>query len=345
MNIEERFTACLLGGAIGDALGYPVEFMSLNQIKATFGANGITAFVPEKSNGKALISDDTQMTLFTADGILWADEIAAEPGTDDFTNIIWQSYLRWYYTQTGRITDNGMIERKPHEAGKQKAILDMKELFAARAPGTTCTSALRSGKMGSMEKPLNSSEGCGGVMRVAPVGLFLYKRPELAFKTGCDVAAITHGHPSGCLSAGFLAAVVAELINEKSLIVSVNSAKIILKAYQQYEETMDAVDRALKLSGSNVPPETAITTLGKGWVGEEALAIALYCALKERDFKKALIMAVNHGGDSDSTGAICGNIMGAHLGLDSIPAEWAENVELGDFIRGMAERLFQQAER
>lgn len=73
---------------------------------------------------------------------------------------------------------------------------------------------------------------------------------------------------------------------------------------------------------------------------EEAIAIAIYCALKEKtDFRKALILSVNHDGDSDSTGAITGNILGAYLGLDAIPAEWVQRVEFADVIFQLADDL------
>ena len=72
---------------------------------------------------------------------------------------------------------------------------------------------------------------------------------------------------------------------------------------------------------------------GLSWPGEEALAIAVYCALKHRSgFRNAIIASVNHSGDSDSTGAIKGNILGAYLGLNSIPKEWVEKLELKGVI-------------
>ena len=83
-----------------------------------------------------------------------------------------------------------------------------------------------------------------------------------------------------------------------------------------------------------------IEFLGEGWVGEEALAIAVFCALKyENDFSRALIAAVNHGGDSDSTGAICGNIIGAMVGLSGIGEEWKEHLELSDEIMELADEI------
>ena len=86
----------------------------------------------------------------------------------------------------------------------------------------------------------------------------------------------------------------------------------------------------------------ALRELGQGWVAEETLAIAIYCALKyEQDFEKAIIAAVNHSGDSDSTGAVTGNILGAHLGLKAIPHKFLCDLELRDTILEIADDLFR----
>lgn len=346
-NIKDLFIASLLGGAIGDALGYTVEFMTLDKIKSKFGEHGITELKSDKVSGKALVSDDTQMILFTADGMIWAYQRCSERGIGSFAGSgIYQSYLRWYYTQTGKVpTDNDKfwLEPQPHE--ERNRILDYKELFSKRAPGHSCLMALGSGEMGTVEQPINNSKGCGGVMRIAPVGLFLHREPEYAFRIGAEVAAITHGHPTGYLAAGALAVIIAELINEKSIIESTMTAIDVLKAHKGCEETLSAIEKALELAKGNENPKRAIQKLGEGWIAEEALAIALYCALKTSAVKEALIMSVNHDGDSDSTGAICGNILGAAYGIAALPKEWTSNLELKDLITDMGSKLFDMSDQ
>lgn len=341
---KDLFIASLLGGAIGDALGYTVEFMKLDEIESRFGVEGITDLVMDPYVGKAVISDDTQMTLFTADGLIWAYDRMSERGIGSYAGSgVYQSYLRWLYTQTKSLPDehyDWLLDPQPHE--ESRSILAHKELFSARAPGNTCLSALESNKMGTMERPINNSKGCGGVMRVAPVGLFLHKKPEEAFQVAAEVAAITHGHPSGYLASGALAVIIAELLNGKSIPESAQSAMAILKEYPQHEETLSALEKAIEFASSDESPFIAISKLGEGWVAEEALAISLYCALKETDFKKALILAVNHDGDSDSTGAICGNILGASYGLDAVPEEWASQLELKELIADVSNRLYDR---
>lgn len=241
-------------------------------------------------------------------------------------------------------TDNDKfwLQLQPHE--EKAGILNYRELFSQRAPGNSCLTALESGRMGTIDEPINNSKGCGGVMRVAPVGLFLNREPEVSFRVAAEIAAITHGHPTGYLAAGALATIIAELVNGKDIIESTISAMNILKKYKDYEETLYAIEQSIKLAESNENAEQAIKKLGEGWVAEEALAVALYCALKNTDIKKALIMSVNHDGDSDSTGAICGNILGATYGISALPKEWIENVELKDLLITMSTKLYDLSE-
>ncbi|CAM3899142.1 ADP-ribosylglycohydrolase family protein [Mesobacillus thioparans] len=346
MSKKDLFIASLLGGAIGDALGYTVEFMKLDEIKSRFGEDGITDFELNRYTGKAMISDDTQMTLFTADGLIWAKDRISERGIGSYVGSgVYQSYLRWLYTQTRSMPDehyDWLLDPQPHEESNR--ILNYKELFSARAPGHTCLSALESNKMGTIERPINDSKGCGGVMRVAPVGLFLHNDPEQAFIVAAEIAAITHGHPSGYLAAGTLAVIIAELLNGKNIAESAERAIAILRSHPQHEETLKAMEAAIELAESELNHEEAISRLGEGWVAEEALAIALYCALKETDFRKAVIMSVNHDGDSDSTGSICGNILGACHGLNAIPEDWVNHVELKELIVDTAGRLYDRNE-
>ncbi|WP_352418022.1 ADP-ribosylglycohydrolase family protein [Proteiniborus sp.] len=346
-NKKDLFIGSLLGGAIGDALGYTVEFMTLDEIKSKFGDKGITDLEIDKTKVKALISDDTQMSLFTADGMIWAYLRCSERGIGSYVGSgIYQSYLRWYYTQTNKMpTDNDKfwLEFQPHE--EKDSILNYKDLFFQRAPGNSCLTALKSGRMGTIDEPINNSKGCGGIMRVAPVGLFLNRKPVEAFRVAAEVAAITHGHPTGYLTAGVLGTIIAELINGENIIDSTLSAINILKEYKDHGETLYSIEKAITLAESDQNYQQAIRSLGEGWIAEEALSVALYCALKGSNIKNALIMSVNHDGDSDSTGAICGNILGAAYGINALPKEWIDKIELKDLLISMGTKLYDLSER
>jgi ADP-ribosylglycohydrolase len=343
-QIKDKFQGCLIGGAIGDALGYIVEFMSIGEIKRRFGVDGIRDLVCDNMSGKALISDDTQMTLFTAEGLLWADYRGRHKGISSYEGCVFYSYQRWLYTQTRRLASqeyNWILDND--ELVYKSDLLSVQELFARRAPGNTCLTALSGSinqKFGLIGRPMNNSKGCGGVMRVAPVGLYFYNSPERAFKVAAECAAITHGHPSGYLSAGVLATIIAEIIAGKELKRATMTSIEILKTYEGHEECLDILNKVLHLLDADMEAFEAVRQIGEGWVGEEALAIALYCALKyPNDFKEALWLSVNHSGDSDSTGAICGNILGAYLCIKRIPEKWVNGVEIADVILKMADKI------
>ena len=329
-----RFRGCLLGGAVGDALGAPVEFMDLPAIQAKFGPDGIRDFVPAYGRLGA-ITDDTQMTLFTAEGLLRAHVREGTTGRATVPGLINNAYLRWLITQGSKSKVQGL--------DTDGWLFGHEQLFSRRAPGNTCLSALQNKQaLGDSDPAVNDSKGCGGVMRVAPIGLYVAARrlpSEQAFTWGCEACALTHGHPSGQLPGGVMAMLVAELVQGRELPEAVSTASEVLKRTPQHEETQQALEAAMRLASSSLPTHKAIPQLGEGWVAEEALAISLYCALKARTLEEGVTMAVNITGDSDSTGAITGNLLGAMLGVHEVPDRWLESLELKPVLTAMADDL------
>lgn len=329
----ERARGCLVGGAVGDALGAPVEFLSLAEIRSKFGPQGVTQF--EKAYGRlGAITDDTQMSFFTAEGLIRAIVRGRERGLSTFEGVTYYAYLRWLHTQ-------GVAwDEIPQVGGDLDGwLVGEKLLHHRRAPGNTCLSALR-GPMGKPDRPLNNSKGCGGVMRAAPVGL-IDRSYGSFFGIGCQIAAITHGHPSGFLSAGYLAMLIAELMDGTRLQVALDRADAVLSQHRGHEEVTAAVQKARQAAEWEAPIPEIVQRLGEGWVAEEALAIAIFCSLTARDFRSGVLAAVNHGGDSDSTGAITGNILGALWGYDAIPADLAQQVEAREIAETLARDLME----
>jgi ADP-ribosylglycohydrolase len=333
-----RYRGCLLGGAIGDALGAPIEFMSLPQIRQHFGAAGLQSY-PDDAGGLGRFTDDTQMTLFTAEGLLRAQHRAMLKGIAGARcAIVYQSYLRWLYTQGLR------PETIPAGHGvydvEKGWLINQASLHRRRAPGRTCLCALQSGTCGSIQMPVNDSKGCGGIMRMAPVGLMYYYNLEAAFNIGCELAAITHGHPTGYLATGCFSAIIAGLAQGKDLPSAIHATIPLLTSHAGYQECLQAIDNALAYVDTHSPTPKNIEALGAGWVAEEALAISLFCSLHyQDDFKAGVLAAINHGGDSDSTGAITGNILGLVLGVQAIPPEWIENLEMVEIVEQIAQDM------
>ena len=364
-RVKDCIRGCLMAGAAGDALGYPVEFMSRNAIHAQYGNKGITQFELER-NGKALVSDDTQMTLFTANGMLmgltrgYMRGIGGEP-----ENYVDGAYIDWYYTQTGK--------KKSVFGGMDfhyTWLRDLPELAHRRAPGTTCMSACEC--LLEHKWPKNNSKGCGGIMRVAPMGLLdaaylvmndrgLYPTKRLA-EAGAKIARTTHLHPLGYLPAALMTLLISRIVpltpeEVKASICQIveNGLDVMMEmessehlGYKEY--LRELTQRAVELAKSNVPDAKAILQLGEGWTAEETWAISLYCALRHIDsMKDAIIAAVNHDGDSDSTGSITGNIMGAIYGYETITKErlfcpegkrFEDTIELHNIILALADDLY-----
>jgi ADP-ribosyl-[dinitrogen reductase] hydrolase len=342
---REQYIGCLLGGAVGDALGWPVEFEALDTILELFGPSGVMEMVPGEG-GFYEITDDTQMTLFTAEGLLRAWTSSRHEGrAPDFAATLKRSYLCWLATQGGH-------GRAPYSERENFGwLLAVKGLHQRRAPGNTCLSALRKMTLNGENIAANTSKGCGGVMRAAPAGLLAARisagdsadAARLAFEIGCQSAALTHGHPSGHLPAGVLATIIAAVILGETIEKGIELSLDFLDGLTGASETVEALRAALRLFYNPLatPSPEVVESLGEGWDGDEALAIGLYCALAAGgDFARGVRLAVNHSGDSDSTGSITGNILGALLSEQAIPPPWLERLELADVIRQVGSDLY-----
>ncbi|MEU8377846.1 ADP-ribosylglycohydrolase family protein [Streptosporangium sp. NPDC048865] len=387
---RDRVRGCLLGGALGDALGAPVEFESIERIRREHGPEGLTGLVPDWRGEVGLITDDTQMTLFTVEGLIRGGDVPT----------VRRAYLRWLDTQqhpspppAARLarTPSPAANDRPagdHPANDRRAgapapappqdvpvrtglLREQEWLYSRRAPGNACLSGLRgsrdvvpapSGEPG----PVNpGSKGCGTVMRSAPFGLAA-RSARHAFDLAAGCAQITHGHPTGYLAAGALAAVVHFLAEHEpgetdgsldpdgssepdgppgpgeTLARAVRKAMDLLATYPSHEETSQALRDAVSLAARGGPSPEKVESLGGAWVAEEALAIAVYCALTypaPADLGRALLLAVNHSGDSDSTGAVCGNLLGTLHGEAALPSGWLARLEGRDAITELADDL------
>ncbi|MFC3962168.1 ADP-ribosylglycohydrolase family protein [Nocardia jiangsuensis] len=330
--LRDRVRGSLLGGAAGDALGAPIEFWDLRTIRGRLGVAGASGFLTPSALPQE-VTDDTQMTLFSAEGLLrW------RPGTDPAPSLR-RAYLRWLQTQRrsapGPETDGWLAAQQ--------------FLYAVRAPGNACLSGLdrqrrellpphRVGRNG----PVNpDSKGCGTVMRSAPFGLAGFG-PEMAFAFAAVGAQLTHGHPSGYFAAGALAALLDRVLGGAGLEAALDDTLAQLSGQAGAQETVDALRLAVECADAGAASPERVEEVGAGWVAEECLAIAVYCALhaaRTGDVRGALLLSVNHSGDSDSTGSVAGNLLGAVHGCAALPAEWVTAVEGYDTIVRVADDL------
>ena len=350
MREQDKFRGCIFGGAVGDALGYSVEFMDIDQILYKYGETGINSY--DLKNGIAIISDDTQMTLFTANGLLIGRTrgmlrgIAGSP-----EGYCLRCYYAWLITQN---EDYGSWESKVDDVSQEYPwLIRIPELHKRRAPGRTVLSALESKFSGTIEQPINESKGCGGLMRVAPIGLYFENTDiDRVCMLGAKNAALTHGHDLGYIPAAALAFIIHRIIYsdkinslEEIIIDCIKKIDMLFGDKPHIGEFTSIMKKSIELSKSGKNDVEAITELGEGWVAEETLAIAVYCSLKYIDnFEKAIIVSVNHSGDSDSTGSVTGNIMGAIHGYKSVPEKFISNLELKEVILEIADDLFNDCQ-
>lgn len=343
-SLESRIHGCLLGGALGDSLGYAVEFDSIAEIRRRFGPEGLTDL--SAVDGGSHFSDDTQMTLYTVDGLVEALEWANSGVGADANACLWLAYLRWLASQ-GEAAPSSAPVPQPRWIDTQDV------LRHRRAPGSACISGLATGEMGTSFRPVNpESKGCGTVMRSAPFGLIPHITPDAVYKLSADAAALTHGHPSARQSAGAFSLLIHRLVSGDSLPAAAAAVLAEVRALDAVAPELPLrLEAAVRLAeAGRLDPEELVQQLGEGSVAEEAFAVGLYAVLAtapdaaapgapEDHFRAAVGLAVNHSGDSDSTGSIAGNILGAFYGEECLPAAWLERLEAPHVIRGMADML------
>lgn len=318
----ERIKGCLLGGAVGDALGGPVRGLKRTAVQSKFDPSGIADFA--RSYGiTGAVTDGTQMMLFTAEGLLRAYVRGSSRGICHVPSIIHHALLRWLMTQdyqpvTGASSDGWLV----HE----------RDLWSRRAPDNTCVIALKaSQRLGFLAE--NNSKGCGAVMRAAPCAFF-----GNAFEYAAESGRLTHGHPTGYLAAGLFADILQRMADQRDRLEHALTESLAVHGDKPgMEELRVALERVLFFfyEGYRATPER-IDEFGDGWIAEQALAIGVWCALTATSFEQGVSYAANHSGDSGSIGLITGHLLGIQYGAAAIPARWYKRLELRSVIEKIA---------
>ena len=336
---RSRVAGCLLGGALGDALGYRVEFDSVQAILDAHGPAGVS---DPRTGDKAVVSDDTQMTLFTLEGLLRS----AGEG-QPLRAAMERAYLDWHDTQQAEGAATVALPTR---------LRDFTVLHAQRAPGTTSLNALAALAAGRTGKARNHSKGCGSVMRAAPFGCWPRETtPAQAFARAADCAAITHAHPTALDAAGALAHLVANLVAGHTLTQALDALADVLEPGSETARALvlarELADReglaelplpwrAKLIDRLRVDPSATMNS--RGWVAEEALAVAVWASLAGRDATEALRFAANHAGDSDSTAAVCGNLVGALGGIEALDLRDLRALDVLPAVEWLLAKTFAQ---
>lgn len=308
----EKIKGAIMGGAIGDALGAPVEFYNYKKIIKFYGQKGIQDYEKFQNYPLGAYTDDTQMMIATAMGLLESYDIN---DLDSTVEKLYEMYLEWFHMQND----------------------DYQNRFA----GNTCLEALSSGDYGTINFPINDSKGSGGLMRVVPIGLVY--QPEKAFELGMKSAALTHGHATGYLTAGFWAMLISYLKQDKNVEDAIFLTTEHLRKFPEHEETEAYILKSIELYTTKNSFIHSIHLLGKengGWTAEEILAISLLTILTYTDsYEEGVLASVNHSGDSDTTGLLVGSVLGLINGFNSIPQKWVERIEDSEKLILLSETL------
>ncbi len=345
----DKFEGAFFGSALGDAFGYPLMNMSFEEICETFEKNGAKELAVSRKTGTALFTEATQMSLFTADGILWAHNEHAEYENSAVANYVFYSYQLWLYMQTKTIAGREyewLFDKTKNP--NMSSLLKSKGLGKQRRLNNANIDALldvKNNAFGTLSRRVNNNIDNGAVKRVAPAGLFYGQSSDMAFRMGCDIGAITHSHPDGYLPCGVYASIVAELMEDKPLDDAINEAMALLASYPENSNTYTALQKAVDLANDeDTDPQEGIAELGDGLSAVSTLAIAVYSALlHQTNFKYAIALSANHDGDSAACAAITGGILGTWYGYKKLPKSWLKKIQYSSLLETVADVLYDNS--
>ncbi|WP_329457338.1 ADP-ribosylglycohydrolase family protein [Streptomyces sp. NBC_01497] len=313
LDFRSRVRGCLLGGGIGDALGAGAS-----------GAVPEPGSLPEEVDlvpaygRRGAVTWATQLTLFTADGLIRA-QISRDRGHWHPPTDVHRACLRWYATQR----DWGPDERRADNGW-----LAMEEwLYARRDPALPLLLGLGDEVMGTRAEPKNPrAADPGAVLRSAPFGLLVGWEPELVGLLAAECAVHTHGHPAACLSASAYAVIVHGLARRAPLEAAVGAALKLLAAEPGHEPVTAALTEALQSVRAGVPDVHRVAALGAPGGAENALAVAVYCALVAEDLRHGLSLATA-GPTARAAAPLCGALLGTWHGETALPPLWLAELE------------------
>lgn len=336
MNGFKRLNAVMICGFIGDAAGAPFEFRKRREITPLFPNKKITEYFSAFSHKGGLVTDDSQMTAFTLEGLISALRKDPNPTVIDIELNLRKSYSNWLLTQG---LENGLADEK------SSLLLSLPIMHQRRSPGQTCISALAEMYSLMPSSAQNHSRGSGAVMRVAPIGMLgALKKWEEAktFDIAECSAFITHNHPTAASASGLFAVLVQKLLNNTPFEIAVSEVIAQFGGYSYHKDAITPLKKAVKHIKDRTEDDIAIADIGEGWVSDEALGIAVYCVMKAVNFENLMYLSIAHDGDSDSTASIAGNLWGACYSLKGVSDYFIDENELSSeitpLIMGLAEQ-------
>lgn len=339
---RSSYRGCLLGLAVGDAMGYTVNSHSLTEIWEDYGPNGLQGYDPV--NGYADVTSYTQIAAFTANGLLYGLTMGRSKGTmSPFINYIARSHWEWASSQA-------MMDRP---ARTVCWLFREKELCRRHCIDTRMKEVILRKQFGTPEERYNSMSTPSTLTAAVGVGMFYdpadMDRAEID-RLGMEAVALTHGDPMAFLPG----AAVTHMVSLALLEPKLEMQELVEKTMEAFTAQFDheyhryvsqvgtLVKQAVSLSADPaVSPVEAMEKL-QCRTGAQVLAGMVYALLSGgEDFDTSLIISVNHSGASAAVGALVGAILGARLGVDALPEFYLECLECRDVLQELADDLYQ----
>ena len=307
MTSLDRYRGAILGLAAGDALGTTLEFTTPGSFTPITDMVGGGPFHLRPGEW----TDDTSMALCLAESLI---ECGAFDPVDQLSR-----YLRWkrkgHHSSTGRCFDIG--------GTVAKALARFERFSETWADGSDPYSA-----------------GNGSIMRLAPVPLFFVHDPELAIANAALSSKTTHGHPEAVDACRYLAALIVGALQGRT------KEDLLLTTFSPVPRLWSAqplTPAIARVANGSFLQEQPPVIRGDGYV-TRSLEAALWAFAKSTCYEEGALLAVNLGEDADTTGAVYGQLAGAHYGVDSIPERWRGKLAKRDLLESFASRLYQSAQ-
>lgn len=335
---RDAFRGCLLGLAIGDAMGYPVDTKTWSQIQEEYGPYGLMGY--DLRNGYAEVSSHTQLAAFSCNGLLLG---------------LTRGQLRGIMAPPARYIALAVREwsRSQHYCEQEKNycwLSTAAELKRRRCMDTWMLSTLSRDPLGTMEEPVNRSDHPAALTEVVPIALLaqnLNLPQEEIVRLGGEAVALTHGNPDAFLSAAALTYALCRVISEETILPedlareTLNTIQLQFgREYGQTTKLWELAQMAITLAESdNISQMEAMERLGCRTAPEVLAGVLYTCITCRGDFDAAMITAVNHSGRSAAVGAITGAILGARMGEEALPEFYLESLEPTQLLLELADDL------
>lgn len=339
---RDAYRGCLLGLAIGDAMGYPVDTKTWPQIQEEYGPYGLMGY--DLRNGYADVSSHTQLAAFSCNGLLLGLTRGQVYGKmAPFVRYVGLAQQEWAIGQ-----------RRYDQPGRNHCwMFRVSEMRHRHCTDTRMVETLNRGKLGSLEDPVNRHDTPAAIASAVAAGIFAgqgrMSQQELD-RLGAECVALTHGHPLAFLPGAVVAHLISGCLRHpnkrlKMLVKEALSAmqeQFVREYPREVGQITALVEQAVSLAEERlVRPHDAMERL-KCDTGAEILAGAIYAAmLCEEDFDNAMVIAVNHSGRSSAVSSLTGAILGAQMGEQTLPEFYMEGLEIAEVLRDLADDLVQ----